>query len=519
MTGGRLNISFKFNWPGEGQSGVVVGNCDKKYNWLTALWISKNGGLGYGYAYEWDNIVRPVGTVEANRWYTYDAVIDLDEKYMNVTVLDDSGNTVGSGHGKMRGRVDKIDGDWNNWPIETNFKQIAAILPIKLDDMSVESYSVPVVTETEDTIRASAEVSGADSGSYQLLLAQYDKDGVLIGVDTKPAELDADKTASLELTAAKAGGADSYKALLWNSTNGLKPMSSAVKQDDIGKVYKVLAIGNSFCDDSVYYLHSVAAADGVALTAVNCYYGGRPLKTHAARMKGGEADYTIKEPAGGTKLSYSVQDALKFNDWDAVVLQGTTHMDACDTSLWDNVAADWTTMRDGVAALAPNAKRLVHMSWAPYAERAKDFVDKYGKFTLAEGENARTAYLNALIPHYKFGADIYSTTPGEMIPTAIAVEYILTHHGDRFKETEGEPTADGTSVLYPNEFGTHGMYRDNTCHMSVTGRVLASLVWYEMITGNSVLDNKYVGRGRTEEDMQILREAAHYACENYNALK
>ncbi len=72
-------------------------------------------------------------------------------------------------------------------------------------------------------------------------------------------------------------------------------------------------------------------------------------------------------------------------------------------------------------------------------------------------------------------------------------------------------------MSYNNTPGTHGLYRDSTCHMTLTGRVLASLVWYETITGNSALDNKYIGPGLNETDMQKLREAAHYACTHYRS--
>ena len=74
-------------------------------------------------------------------------------------------------------------------------------------------------------------------------------------------------------------------------------------------------------------------------------------------------------------------------------------------------------------------------------------------------------------------------------------------------------TADGG---YDNSADTRGVYRDTVCHLTNNvGRVLAGLVWYEMLTGTPATENKYQRSTLSESDMEKLKEAAHYACENY----
>ena len=88
---------------------------------------------------------------------------------------------------------------------------------------------------------------------------------------------------------------------------------------------------------------------------------------------------------------------------------------------------------------------------------------------------------------------------------------VRNHYG--FPKYEGELT-DGK--YYSNESTSRGIYRDTTCHLTDNvGRVLAGLVWYEMITGTPATENAYTRSTLSAEDMTMIKEAAHYACQNY----
>ena len=64
---------------------------------------------------------------------------------------------------------------------------------------------------------------------------------------------------------------------------------------------KVLAIGNSFSNDAMRYLHGIAKADGVDMKTVNLFIGGCPLSRHYANIHNDAADYDF-EFNGGSSL-------------------------------------------------------------------------------------------------------------------------------------------------------------------------------------------------------------------------
>ena len=61
-----------------------------------------------------------------------------------------------------------------------------------------------------------------------------------------------------------------------------------------GNKMKVLAIGNSFSNDAMRYLHGIAKADGVDMKTVNLFIGGCPLSRHYANIHNDAADYDFE---------------------------------------------------------------------------------------------------------------------------------------------------------------------------------------------------------------------------------
>ena len=286
-----------------------------------------------------------------------------------------------------------------------------------------------------------------------------------------------------------------------------------------GEPIYVLAIGNSFSDDSVRRLREIAAADGVDIRSYSAYVAGRPLASHYNAWNE-DTTYRIDcegaskyERLGTVHDFETLKNMVAKYDWDYVTLQGTTHYNSYDEGLWGVDSAEtekyWQSLADGVAELAPDAKRLVNATWSPVNELAANVND--GMFA-GGTPDARGAYLAALLPNEQIGADIFSTEvrpdgKKAYIPVAVAVDYLVRYYG--FPEYE-----DRNGDLNAPE--TRGVYRDNVCHLTNNvGRVLAGLVWYEMLTGTPATENKYQRSTLSASDMAKLKEAAHYACMNY----
>lgn len=276
----------------------------------------------------------------------------------------------------------------------------------------------------------------------------------------------------------------------------------------------VLAIGNSFSQDAMFELKNIAAADDVDIDAYNCYVGGRSLQAHYDSWNSDTVDYTIQPNGDGTGTEKtSAKELVSAKDWNYIILQGTTHSDKGtgykDSALWTNDGTIWQNMANDIATLQPAAKRLVHGTWAPYETSSAKFDNGY----FADGTpDARGAYTSAVLDRYELASSKFSTTSGEYLPTAVAVDYLIRHYG--FAEVEG--TLDTNGYAWSNASNAKSVYRDSTCHLtSNVGRVLAGLVWYEMITGTPATQNKYTRATLSTEEMTMIKEAAHYACQNY----
>ena len=63
---------------------------------------------------------------------------------------------------------------------------------------------------------------------------------------------------------------------------------------------KILAIGNSFSEDSTRYLQQIAASAGEELFVRNLYIGGCSLNQHWSNMQSGAAAYTYYQNANRT---------------------------------------------------------------------------------------------------------------------------------------------------------------------------------------------------------------------------
>lgn len=306
------------------------------------------------------------------------------------------------------------------------------------------------------------------------------------------------------------------EVMLWNGLDNMTPVC------DSFKVIAATVIGNSFAMDSFTYLSDIMKADGIEMTARNMYIGGRALIQHYNAISDETIVYDVHKDGATVSEYKSINDVLDMYDWDYVMLQGTTHNGQYDEAFWGKKyltgeAVDaqpyWAGIKDAVSERVPGAKRLVHATWATYEKAAAIFNGK----EFANGvPDARGAFTAGIVERAQLGADIYSTEKradgkGEYIPTAVAVDYLIRHYG--FPEYEGELSADNK---YSNAPDSRGVYRDQTCHLTDNvGRVLAGLVWYEMMTGTPATENNYKRATLSDSDMAMLKEAAHYACENY----
>ena len=213
----------------------------------------------------------------------------------------------------------------------------------------------------------------------------------------------------------------------------------------------ILAIGNSFSTDAMRYLHRIARADGVQLNTTNLYIGGCPLERHFRNMLTGNASYELQCNGEATGFFVSLDQALLNRAWDVITIQQASPF----SPKADSYEPYGQELVAHVRKYVPKAKILVHQTWAYEQGSAKleslGYTDHKAMF--ADLENAyerlaRKVHADGIIPS------------GQLLQDMLAAGFEQVHR-DTFHAHLG--------------WGRYGL----------------GLLWYRVLTGNSVLENSF----------------------------
>lgn len=213
-----------------------------------------------------------------------------------------------------------------------------------------------------------------------------------------------------------------------------------------GKTLKILAIGNSFSNNTTQYLYDVAAAEGITdITLGRLYIGGCALDRHARNIKNDSLEYTYYRNTTGsweTVENATLQYGLLDHDWDIITMQQSSGKsgqpatyDVVLQEVIDYVNANKTNS---------NAKLVWHMTWAYQGDSThKDFA----------------VYANSQDVMYKCIVDankqkiLTNDAFSAVIPAGTAIQNARTSYlGDNL-------TADGY-------------------HLNELGKIIATYTWY-----------------------------------------
>ena len=231
----------------------------------------------------------------------------------------------------------------------------------------------------------------------------------------------------------------------------------------------VLAIGNSFSQDATRYLHQIAAADGVTLHVANLYIGGCSLERHYRNMLSGERAYELQYDGHLTGFNVSLQEALLNRPWDVVTLQQASHYSMDADSYFPYIAELYAYVKKCV----PKAKILIHQTWA-----YEDGSDRLYN-----------------VAHFDTAAEMF---------TAVERAYAYAHE---VLGTDGIiPSGKLFRSLLDN--GIEKVHRDTYHASRGLGRYALGLLWYRILTGNSVCENDFhhFDEPILEEHIRIAKE-------------
>lgn len=249
---------------------------------------------------------------------------------------------------------------------------------------------------------------------------------------------------------------------------------------------KILAVGNSFSRNAMTYLERMAAAGKQNFVLGNLYIGACPLERHCNNMENDLAEYEYEIRSLGGKVileNHKMRHALQSDDWDIITLQQVSSLGGKPESF----EPYFKKLFDYVRKMQPNAEILLHETWS------------YEKTTQHEGfayyDRDQLKMYNAVHETYKEFSKKYGL---RVIPCGTAFQIARTM--DIFDvDHGGKSLCRAEDGFHASE--THGQY-------------LAGAVWYEKLSGESILENPYSVDGISFYELMSLKKAAHAAVKN-----
>ena len=256
-------------------------------------------------------------------------------------------------------------------------------------------------------------------------------------------------------------------------------MTSAMLQAQPKDTLRILAIGNSFSEDSVEQnLWELFDAAGIPVIIGNMYIGGCTLERHFQNSLLNKADYAYRKVVKGvktTRANTTLEYALADEAWDYVSFQQAS-----------GVSGEYETFEPYLTGLCAYVRRRVpastrfmwHQTWAYSVDATHGEFPRYGRDQMRMYKAIVEASRKAVKEH---GFEL-------LIPSGTAIQNArATSMGDVFN-------------------------RDGF-HLEFTyGRYTAACTWFEAISGQSVVGNAYHPATISAETAAICQKAAHAAC-------
>jgi len=250
------------------------------------------------------------------------------------------------------------------------------------------------------------------------------------------------------------------------------------------KVFKVLAIGNSFSVDAAEaYLDDLAAAQGIKLIIGNVYIGGCTLETHWKNASQNLPAYSyrkINEGDSTTLPDRSLLSCITDENWDYVTFQQASPNSGNYTSYFPYL----TNLMDYVKSNStnPDVKFALHQTWAYASNSTHSGFVNY--------KNNQDTMYHAIV---------------------VAIEKASVKAGIQIIIPSGTAIQNGRSSTIGDHFCRDGY------HLSLDlGRYTAACAWFEILFGKSVIGNTFAPKSLSNYEVWVAQNAAHSAVRNPN---
>ena len=235
---------------------------------------------------------------------------------------------------------------------------------------------------------------------------------------------------------------------------------------------KILAVGNSFSQDSTTYLHPIARAQGKDVTVVNLYIGGCPLERHWANIESGEQAYEYQLNGTFTGRMAGLEEVLQEEKWDVIV----THQASPDCGWMDSYEPFLGKLLQVFRRHAPDAVLALQETWAYEVDSTHPNFARYNRDQAEMYDRLRFCYRTMA---RKYGLKLLPS--GEVIQQLRSLPPFHVPTGGR------KLTRDGY-------------------HMSLDyGRYTLGCVWLAKLCGCRAQDNTFAPDQGGETDEKLLQ--------------
>ena len=244
---------------------------------------------------------------------------------------------------------------------------------------------------------------------------------------------------------------------------------------------KVLAIGNSFSEDSMEYLYEILRALGEKdITLGNLVIGGCPIEKHVFNAETDAPAYSYRKNVDGEWVKtpeYKSMDALRSEEWEYISMQQASRY----SGLIDSYEKLPNLMEFARKHSNAKVKFFWHMTWSYQQSVTHEAFNNYENDQLKMYFSIINAVKNLILPNKEFAF---------IVPNGTAIQNARTSYlGDTL-------TRDGFHLSIP------------------LGRYIAGLTWARMLTGKSVRGISYAPEGVDEHMKEIAIDAVEYAVQN-----
>lgn len=248
------------------------------------------------------------------------------------------------------------------------------------------------------------------------------------------------------------------------------------------KALRVLFIGNSFSDDTMEFVTSIAKSSGYEdIMLGNLYVGACSINMHLKNATENAPVYLFRTNSGDGwryEPSFSIREALESNRWDWVSILSGTGDGSRKTE-----KESYSRLPELIAfvkSVVGEVKIAYNMAWLGLSTHSHPETISY------DG--------NIMLMYDKM--------------TAVMRDYV--------SKMEGVTTviATGTAIENAIALGLSSLYRDGY-HLSMgLGRFIAGLCFFAAITGEDVNAVTYAPHGVSENEIRIAKISAANAVKN-----